>query len=424
MSEKSSTDSLPLNSVSEIKFYPHEKIIISPYQKLDTIRCTIDSINKYLIFYKEIDNKTKQVINTRDVFACSLEGSIPASTLPSYINLYQNSIKGINKNKPQHILTRLNDSTNNCDIIAITNDEIKLQIHRNVKHIITIKSDRVKSITFFNTFAEIRNNGFYFLTSNGNFKELISISLNGELIKAEVDISKSNRETNTVKTEFPKEKSGTIMFFDFSNDKELNRKLKVEVPSYKYFQVNLGIAYSRMLFIEDYENTSTNEYMQNLANGLSLTAGFNYYFTKHFGLGLAANLARHKTESEDRIIFDGVTVNSAADNITHFFIGLDLSFKHESNNKFRNEFNIIPGFFFYSDNAQINSYTNTFKGNNFGIQIHEKPGFTIKDTNSALYLDFSLFIGVLNNITFEGETYSLDEPSNESRLDIGIGLQF
>ncbi len=368
-------NNISIDSIYKIQFFPDKEIIFYKYNKLDTIACSIYSIEQSSIYYKTPDSKKMQTISTSNVLAYTTTKNDQSKSDASWIKLKNNNRSKASYTETPHTLIKDDNSEFSCQVKSITSDFIVYSTNdKSTLSLDTLSKDSIKEIFF-----------------SG------STDHNKTAHNATSSLYKSKKQNH------------------FTTSKGRTNK-----P----FQINFSGARSNLLIISDYTTEYTKDYSSKLKKGFALTAGFDYYFAPHVGIGLSANIARHKNTSSNPINIDGNTINYLSDNITHLFCGIDFAIKSSTFNIIKNEINIIPGIFYYTNTRNYDRSIINYSGQNFGIEIHERPGFSLREDGLFLYFDFCVFMGYLNYKQIDGVITSLDEQSNESRLDVGIGVKF
>ncbi|MBN1181037.1 MAG: hypothetical protein JXB49_02035 [Bacteroidales bacterium] len=413
-----------INNVLSCNFYKAEDEIIIPKITYDTIRCWIDSINRKEIYYTDIKTWSSKSINKSGVFICGFENTINDPRLLVYKEKYEASLKLLMK-KENYLIT-MNDKRRDVNIISVKDSIINIEIVNNDKIIKTnITKDKVKSIVFNVQVPDTRlkTSKNYILRNSGQFDPYMISAFD----KENIYLNAPNSKGELVKTLITKKDALGILFTDLSEPEIKNTTQTIQGNSeYPKIKLNIQGSYGYIYpkSIDDIPQ-ELESYMKEIRSGFGAGADVTFYLNELFGMGPSFRYFRTKNSINNlqNVYINTDQVTSTSDDIKLFFIGLDFMFRTQDIGGFYYENGISPGIMFKKNDAAINHFLYTQEGKTFGLKITNRFNFT-DQKHIGIFLELSGVFGGFKEYEIEGQTVKLDEPDNNSRIDVGIGIKF
>jgi hypothetical protein len=398
--------SLSLDDVLNINFYsdkPDELNIFS--FSYDTIRCTIDSISKNKVFYRD-KNNLLQFIDKNEIFSLHFNELSSNPQIDKYKNLFIQLQKSA-YNQNSHLIKNDGANLTIVKLLSLNEGKLEIIIVNNGVEIKTI-AEKTKIKSFINKEPNERANFYpkdlYLLSNQGSYTKISVKSIHADEISFDIYIDDRNissiQKKNTI---------DALFFYDFRQTEIKGTPTQLAGNTINYnktavmFSLNAGVGY--LVAPADKGKTDKEKEAYNeLRLGFTYDANFEVLFANNFGVGVKYNQFISKN-----------TVNTTKNTIKLNFIGFTLlGCENFKNNK---------GLF----------YTSLSLGKIIEVNkvVIDGEDFKIDDSTFGAFLNFGVDFYLESNVSLNlkggisgGINSSLAEIENHTRLDGMIGLKF
>lgn len=408
-----------IDDIYGMHFYkdkPDELLLLS--FQIDTIECTIDSISKKDIFYRDT-NRLRHSIEISDVFCILFDKNISTQKIESYYNQflllqkqnYKNSQKLIKQDGTKIDISVFNSLTNDTIDVQITSKHKTINTYANINTLDSyIKKepvDRMK-MDYFREFILSKEEAFKEVSINRLVNNMVNFSLvvNNEIITLE-----QNKKLIT-----------GIFFYNYDNtviqiieeDLPIEKKQKAIVGVIKQseskltFDVSPGFGY--MLNVDKAFDLPIEDeaYLNKLRKGFSFDANLRMFVTNEFGIGIKYNYFHTSEKIEDKL----------SQNISVKFIGGTL-FGNLPIMKNRGIFNVdlSLGLLTKKEYFELDKEPYNIRGNTVGVYVSVGIEYFVFK-NITLGINFGLLGGNLEKVDINSDyNIILDKPNSLSRFD-------